>query len=182
MDPGDRCAPGVPGPTYQQSLVDLEKHEIGRTLPLRSRWNIRGISSNPRKCRFSTASTAAASAFETRLWPRSTSAARNTPASLELAPHAREYLPIQPRPGHGSLLLRFASSRIHERPVRHRSGRAAVVPRPTSRAPTSNELAPIYVFLASEDSQYISGEAIGATGGKPAPLATPVVTLTLNTG
>jgi hypothetical protein len=52
---------------YQRSLVDLEKHEIGRTLPSRSRWNIREISSNPTRCRSSTASTAAASAFETRL-------------------------------------------------------------------------------------------------------------------
>jgi NAD(P)-dependent dehydrogenase (short-subunit alcohol dehydrogenase family) len=53
---------------------------------------------------------------------------------------------------------------------------------PLGRPGQPGELAPIYVFLASEDSQYISGEAIGATGGKPAPLATPVVTLTLNTG
>jgi NAD(P)-dependent dehydrogenase (short-subunit alcohol dehydrogenase family) len=29
------------------------------------------------------------------------------------------------------------------------------------------ELAPLYVFLATEDSRYISGEVIGATGGKP---------------
>ena len=27
--------------------------------------------------------------------------------------------------------------------------------------------APLYVFLATEDSRYISGEVIGATGGKP---------------
>src|SRR5215211_985630 len=29
------------------------------------------------------------------------------------------------------------------------------------------ELAPLYVFLATDDSAYISGEVIGATGGKP---------------
>jgi hypothetical protein len=28
-------------------------------------------------------------------------------------------------------------------------------------------LAPLYVFLASGDSRYLSGEVIGATGGKP---------------
>jgi NAD(P)-dependent dehydrogenase (short-subunit alcohol dehydrogenase family) len=29
------------------------------------------------------------------------------------------------------------------------------------------ELAPVYVFLASQDSTYITGECIGVTGGKP---------------
>jgi hypothetical protein len=29
------------------------------------------------------------------------------------------------------------------------------------------QLAPLYVFLATDDSRYISGEVIGATGGKP---------------
>jgi NAD(P)-dependent dehydrogenase (short-subunit alcohol dehydrogenase family) len=28
------------------------------------------------------------------------------------------------------------------------------------------ELAPLYVFLASEESSYLSGEVLGATGGK----------------
>ena len=28
------------------------------------------------------------------------------------------------------------------------------------------ELAPLYVFLASEDSSYLTGEVLGATGGK----------------
>ena len=31
----------------------------------------------------------------------------------------------------------------------------------------TDELAPLYVFLASDESRYISGEVIGATGGKP---------------
>jgi NAD(P)-dependent dehydrogenase (short-subunit alcohol dehydrogenase family) len=38
---------------------------------------------------------------------------------------------------------------------------------PLGRPGQPGELAPIYVFLATEDSQYISGEVIGATGGKP---------------
>jgi hypothetical protein len=29
------------------------------------------------------------------------------------------------------------------------------------------ELAPTFVFLASQESSYISGEIIGVTGGKP---------------
>jgi len=29
------------------------------------------------------------------------------------------------------------------------------------------ELAPTYVFLASDDSRYITGEVIGVTGGQP---------------
>lgn len=31
----------------------------------------------------------------------------------------------------------------------------------------SLELAPIYVFLASSESSYVTGEVIGATGGRP---------------
>jgi NAD(P)-dependent dehydrogenase (short-subunit alcohol dehydrogenase family) len=38
---------------------------------------------------------------------------------------------------------------------------------PLGRPGQPGELAPIYVFLATPDSQYISGEVIGATGGKP---------------
>src|SRR3954462_187702 len=38
---------------------------------------------------------------------------------------------------------------------------------PLGRPGQPGELAPIYVFLASDDSRYISGEVIGATGGKP---------------
>jgi NAD(P)-dependent dehydrogenase (short-subunit alcohol dehydrogenase family) len=38
---------------------------------------------------------------------------------------------------------------------------------PLGRPGQPGELAPAYVFLASEDSSYISGEVIGATGGKP---------------
>ena len=29
------------------------------------------------------------------------------------------------------------------------------------------ELAPLYVFLASQESSYITGEVIGVTGGRP---------------
>jgi NAD(P)-dependent dehydrogenase (short-subunit alcohol dehydrogenase family) len=38
---------------------------------------------------------------------------------------------------------------------------------PLGRPGQPGELAATYVFLATEDSQYISGEVIGATGGKP---------------
>lgn len=38
---------------------------------------------------------------------------------------------------------------------------------PLGRPGQPAELAPAYVFLACDDSRYISGEVIGATGGKP---------------
>ena len=38
---------------------------------------------------------------------------------------------------------------------------------PMQRAGQPAELAPVYVFLASDESSYISGEIIGVTGGKP---------------
>src|SRR3954452_1638174 len=38
---------------------------------------------------------------------------------------------------------------------------------PLGRPAQPAELAPLYVFLATDDSRYISGEVIGATGGKP---------------
>jgi NAD(P)-dependent dehydrogenase (short-subunit alcohol dehydrogenase family) len=38
---------------------------------------------------------------------------------------------------------------------------------PLGRPGQPAELAPLYVFLATEDSRYISGEVVGATGGKP---------------
>src|SRR3954454_10902843 len=38
---------------------------------------------------------------------------------------------------------------------------------PLGRPGQPGELAPVYVFLATEASQYISGEVIGATGGTP---------------
>ena len=40
---------------------------------------------------------------------------------------------------------------------------------PMQRAAQPAELAPIYVFLASQDSSYITGEVVGVTGGKPLP-------------
>lgn len=40
---------------------------------------------------------------------------------------------------------------------------------PMKRPAQPAELAPAYVFLASEDSSYISGEILGVTGGKPMP-------------
>ena len=40
---------------------------------------------------------------------------------------------------------------------------------PTGRAGQPAELAPIYVFLASPESSYITGEVIGVTGGNPLP-------------
>lgn len=38
---------------------------------------------------------------------------------------------------------------------------------PMGRAGQPAELAPLYVFLASQESSYVSGEVIGATGAKP---------------
>jgi NAD(P)-dependent dehydrogenase (short-subunit alcohol dehydrogenase family) len=38
---------------------------------------------------------------------------------------------------------------------------------PVGRAGQPVELAPVYVFLASSESSYITGEVIGATGGRP---------------
>jgi NAD(P)-dependent dehydrogenase (short-subunit alcohol dehydrogenase family) len=38
---------------------------------------------------------------------------------------------------------------------------------PLGRPGQPARLAPLYVFLASGDSSYISGEVIGATGGRP---------------
>jgi NAD(P)-dependent dehydrogenase (short-subunit alcohol dehydrogenase family) len=38
---------------------------------------------------------------------------------------------------------------------------------PLGRPGQPAELAPLYVFLATDDSRYISGEVVGATGGKP---------------
>ena len=38
---------------------------------------------------------------------------------------------------------------------------------PVGRAGQPAELAPVYVFLASPESSYITGEVIGATGGRP---------------
>ena len=38
---------------------------------------------------------------------------------------------------------------------------------PTQRAGQPAELAPVYVFLASQESSYVNGEVIGVTGGTP---------------
>ena len=38
---------------------------------------------------------------------------------------------------------------------------------PLGRAGQPAELAPIYVFLASQESSYITGEVVGVTGGRP---------------
>ena len=40
---------------------------------------------------------------------------------------------------------------------------------PTQRPGQPAELAPVYVFLASRDASYITGEVIGVTGGRPLP-------------
>jgi NAD(P)-dependent dehydrogenase (short-subunit alcohol dehydrogenase family) len=38
---------------------------------------------------------------------------------------------------------------------------------PTGRAGQPVEVAPLYVFLASSESSYVTGEVVGATGGRP---------------
>ena len=38
---------------------------------------------------------------------------------------------------------------------------------PMGRAGQPAEVAPIYVFLASQESSYVNGEVIGVTGGMP---------------
>jgi NAD(P)-dependent dehydrogenase (short-subunit alcohol dehydrogenase family) len=40
---------------------------------------------------------------------------------------------------------------------------------PMSRAGQPAELAPAYVFFASQESSYVTGEVLGVTGGKPLP-------------
>jgi NAD(P)-dependent dehydrogenase (short-subunit alcohol dehydrogenase family) len=40
---------------------------------------------------------------------------------------------------------------------------------PMGRAAQPAELAPIYVFLASQESSYVNGETLGVTGGSPLP-------------
>ena len=42
---------------------------------------------------------------------------------------------------------------------------------PTGRPAQPAELAPAYVFLASADSRFVTGEVIGVTGGQAAALA-----------
>jgi hypothetical protein len=38
---------------------------------------------------------------------------------------------------------------------------------PLGRAGQPAELAPAYVFFASQESSYVTGEVLGVTGGKP---------------
>lgn len=40
---------------------------------------------------------------------------------------------------------------------------------PISRAAQPAELAPAYVFLASQESSFVNGETLGVTGGTPLP-------------
>ncbi|HEX8070478.1 MAG TPA: SDR family oxidoreductase [Pyrinomonadaceae bacterium] len=40
---------------------------------------------------------------------------------------------------------------------------------PTERPAQPAELAPVYVFLAADESSYVCGEVLGVTGGKPLP-------------
>lgn len=40
---------------------------------------------------------------------------------------------------------------------------------PMGRAGQPAELAPAYVFFASQESSYVTGEVLGVTGGQPLP-------------
>jgi NAD(P)-dependent dehydrogenase (short-subunit alcohol dehydrogenase family) len=40
---------------------------------------------------------------------------------------------------------------------------------PMGRPAQPAELAPAYVFLASQESSYVNGETLGVTGGSPLP-------------
>ena len=62
--------------------------------------------------------------------------------------------------------LANSSTRLNDSPIVVCSS-VNVADTPLGRPGQPGELAPLYVFLATDDSQYISGEVIGATGGKP---------------
>jgi hypothetical protein len=40
---------------------------------------------------------------------------------------------------------------------------------PTGRPAQPAELAPAFVFLASQESSFVNGEILGVTGGQPLP-------------
>ncbi len=61
-----------------------------------------------------------------------------------------------------------------EQELEHPGLESEMDPRPdygedTYRAAQPAELAPAYVFLASQESSYVNGETLGVTGGTPLP-------------
>ena len=67
----------------------------------------------------------------------------------------------RPGPSPGRSLSRLPQSFGEEKVKKH--GESA----PLERAGQPAEVAPVYVFLASDDSTYVSGEIVGVTGGSP---------------
>lgn len=51
--------------------------------------------------------------------------------------------------------------------IKDKAHDAPVAPAPSGRPGQPTEVAPAFVFLASQESSYVTGEVYGVTGGNP---------------